>query len=154
MQTARTPPPEGMTHNLKTVRNTKWIPMLLIAELEANYDINEGAEQHLAIIEPKTGVGYRPAGPDDRLWMLLKEEVYILLCENSRKYKRERNALRQSVAPAVGLLSSMLTSKFGMEAGAASGMAAVALLIPLKVSLNAWFVAMKDRRFTTFKDQK
>jgi len=59
--------------------------------------------------------------------------------------EKEKDALKTSVAPAVAVLSSSLASRFGIEAGAATAMAAVALLLSLKMSVNAWCSAVKAK---------
>src|SRR4051794_30292929 len=100
---------------------------VLIAELEANYDIKVGVQGHLLeFAEPHRVVRRckgESVGTDQPLktwtfgsrrkgavWEALKHEVFLLLCENCSKYEKEKNALKTSVAPAVAVLSSSLAS--------------------------------------------
>jgi hypothetical protein len=134
----------------------------LIAELEANYDIRTGASLHLHGSPPPTysspwdGEGPKPPPPPyppptqaKVFWAPLKREVFALLCEKSAKYQKERKALESSVIPLVGVLSSFLTHQFGVAAGTASALSSVALLLPLKMGINAWCEGIKDQDLMT-----
>ena len=73
-----------------------------------------------------------------KMWASLRIEVHCLLCTNDARYAEARMLLKTSAAPVVGLLASTLVSRFGVSAGTAGTMAAIAMIVPLRVSINAW----------------
>lgn len=111
----------------------------ILVELSANYDLKNGAVNLLKIIEGST-LSHRTTGDSsiNQLWSFLRDEVYSLLCTNCSKYKKERSLLSSTAAPAIALLSATLATKFGLATGTAGTLAAIALIIPLKLSVNTW----------------
>jgi hypothetical protein len=59
------------------------------------------------------------------------------ICQRERAIVFDRNSR-------VSLLSGLLTTEFGITAGTAGTLAAISLLIPLKMSVSAWCRAYKD----------
>lgn len=72
------------------------------------------------------------------IWSCLRAEIYDLCSEKSKKYKKERDSLKSTTKPAIVVISSMLTQKFGLDLGVSIALASVGLMIPLKFGINIW----------------
>src|SRR5438270_8110904 len=70
-----------------------------------------------------------PDSIDSSVWLFVRSEVHSLLCTKSAKYRVERELLVQSTKPAIAVLTGLLVSHFGISAGMAGSLAALALLI-------------------------
>jgi hypothetical protein len=83
-----------------------------------------------------------PSSPGlKQIWIFLRRETYDLLCTKSEKYQSERTLLATGGAPAIAALTAFLTSKFGLPVASASSLASLGLLLPLKMTINAWCAA-------------
>jgi len=72
------------------------------------------------------------------IWKALTAEVYDLLCTKSPKYQKERALIEKTGKPAIVALTTYLTGTYGMEIGAAGGVATLAFVLPFKIALNSW----------------
>lgn len=119
----------------------------LIGEICASYDTSLGsfvikefrtcAASEFARLEHFT---VRNKQQQDR-FQYIRREVYRLLCTNDSDYKKERKLLSKTAAPAVSLLTGLLIGSTHSPAALASAMAAVTLLIPLKIGTKIWCTA-------------
>jgi hypothetical protein len=88
------------------------------------------------------------------MWLHVRGEVHSLLCTNSAVYRNERNLLKTSIAPAVTVLTASLVDRFGVSVGTASSLAALALLVPLKIAVRAWCSNVATRSETLSREEK
>ena len=79
------------------------------------------------------------------VWKALRAEVFSLLCTSSAKYRSERKVLESTGRPAITALSTYLTASFGVEVATASALASLALLLALKMTVNAWCAAATSK---------
>jgi hypothetical protein len=94
---------------------------------------------HQALQEDAEPVMFYPGGPTLlAVWAKLKLEVHALLCTDSERYSSERNLMKTTSKPAVAALSAFLAKDFGVEVAGASALAGLTLLLPLKMTVNAW----------------
>ena len=131
-----------------------------VKEILNNYPISQVAKKVLAELETSEqiplatapgggGGGGHRYSKTVRAWRYISEELYILLCTDEPQYKELRSKLQTGGGFVISFFSGLLVSKYGLEAGVASSMAALALLIPLQIGIGAWGKAFKDG-----KDQK
>lgn len=100
---------------------------------------------HQALQEGAEPVRFSPGGPSlAAVWANLKLEVHALLCTHAERYAAERTLFRTTLKPAVAALSAYLTKDFGMEVASASALAGLSLLLPLKMTVNAWCASTSD----------
>lgn len=86
-----------------------------------------------------------PSGPTlKEIWLNLRNEVYDLLCTKSAKDQTERSLLNTAGAPTIAALTAYLTRSFGIPIAAASSLSSLALLLPLKMTINAWCAAVSS----------
>jgi hypothetical protein len=115
-----------------------------ISTLETD-SVREAADLITMAITQDSALHLSPSGPTLRsIWFQLRREVYELLCTNSEKYKSERSLVATTGAPAIAALTAYLTSKFGLPIASASALASLALLLPLKMTVNAWCAAVSS----------
>jgi hypothetical protein len=76
--------------------------------------------------------------PLDEIWVALRKEVHELLCTESAKYATERAAFTVSVKPAIAALAAIITHEYGFPVAAASSLAGLALLLPVRMVKEAW----------------
>jgi hypothetical protein len=81
---------------------------------------------------------------DSSAWLFVRTEVHSLLCTKSAKYRAERELLAQSTKPAIAVFTGLLVSHFGISAGMAGSLAALALLVPFKLALNSWCAIIQE----------
>ena len=112
----------------------------IIIELSENYKLQQVADNFLDELDDST-LSHRDGNNRDakvKAWLFLRDEIHSLLCTKSTKYKKERSLLASTAAPAIAVLSAALTTKFGIATGTAGTLAAIFLIIPLKISINTW----------------
>lgn len=118
----------------------------IMDELYAQYDIKRGATSILEMLNQEILEHHSSSNqPGHKLWLYLKEEVFQLLCTKSAKYRKERALLSTSAVPAIALLSGLLSNKFGIATGTAGTLAAISLIIPMRLSVNSWCEMQKQK---------
>jgi hypothetical protein len=109
-----------------------------MATLETE-SVREAADLVVLAITEDEALQLNPSGPTLKaVWLSLRKETYDLLCTKSTKYQSERTLFATAGAPAIAALTAYLTSNFGLPIASASALASLALLLPLKMTINAW----------------
>jgi hypothetical protein len=114
-----------------------------VTQLYADYNVTHAASSFREFMDDSSTLFHRHQN-GYVMWRYLRKELHALLCTKSAKYARERGLLSSTATPAIALLSGLLTTEFGITAGTAGTLAAISLLIPLKMSVSAWCRAYKD----------
>jgi hypothetical protein len=117
-----------------------------VESLERDPDVVRAARLlQQALHEGAEPVRFSPGGPSlAAVWAKLKLEVHALLCTDAERYAAERTLFKTTLKPAVAALSAYLTKDFGMEVASASALAGLSLLLPLKMTVNAWCASTSD----------
>jgi hypothetical protein len=74
----------------------------------------------------------------DDIWSALRREVHELLCTSSAKYAKERSSFNATLKPAIAALAAFVTKDYGFPVAAASSLASLALLLPVRMVKDAW----------------
>jgi len=127
----------------------------LIKELNSEYRIVDGAKSFLELGD-ETGISYHQNKDSKayKIWIYLKKEIYSLLCTKSKKYRKERGLLKSTATPAVAIIASVISREFGLAQATATTMAAVILMIPLRLSINTWCQIVKDNLEEISEDER
>ncbi len=115
----------------------------VLRELLREYETRPAALELLLDLEgnPRRLNHGRRDGPPT-WWRLVKHGVYLLLWTDDPKYQAERKHLAGSLKPVVATLAGFLVQTLGLAQGIAVSYAALALILPLKISKGAWCAQM------------
>lgn len=117
---------------------------VLELEIKRDYDWKLGRDALVALGDQDDNVlirlehySFRSRDQRNR-WLFVRAEVHKLLCSEIDDYKRERELLQKTATPAISLLTGLIVGATQSPVALASAIAAVALLIPLKIGVRAW----------------
>lgn len=75
---------------------------------------------------------------DINIRLIVKKEIYKLLCAASNEYSEERNKMSDFIESIIPVISTSLASKLGMEIGITTGIVSIIVCGFLKLGKNVW----------------
>lgn len=111
-----------------------------IERLFQDYPVKETAR---FLLKPQdlviAGVGAHADEPGATSFLLaVRNEVHKLLCTDDPRYANARVRLNDASKIAIGAIASALAGRYGIEAATVAVFAATILLLPARLSVEAW----------------
>ena len=71
-------------------------------------------------------------------WDKVKDEVFIFICTDDKKYQTERNLIGKNFKEVVTIMATALAATFSLGAGVVIGIITNILISIVKINQNAW----------------
>ncbi len=90
----------------------------------------------------KTG----PAINKVSFWEKVKEEVYLFICTDDKKYKTERNLIGKNFKEVATIIATAIAATFSFGTGVVIGIVTNILISIVKINQNAWCELQKEKK--------